>query len=283
MQRWLIVVCVLAVAAVLAWRWAPHPGRDDSLQRVQAGAALRVGYAVEAPYALVQADGGVTGAAPELARLVGERLGVRQFVWIQTHFDALIPELLARRFDVVAAGMFITPERAERVAHSRPTQKVRAGLLVRAPTEETAKATGAIDELARVAVIEGSVEHIRWVRAGWPADRLMLVPDAAAGRSAVLEGLADALALSLPTVRWMAAHSNGKLSARAMGSGQAWTEEADFTAFQFHPQDVALREAWDEALAAVIGSPAHLEAVRPWGFGLEELPGSLSVREVLVR
>lgn len=79
LQRLLIVLCVLAVAAMLAWRWAPSPGGDDGLRRLRAGAALRVGHAVEAPHALARACGeatpGVAGAIDEVVRLASLQEG----------------------------------------------------------------------------------------------------------------------------------------------------------------------------------------------------------------
>lgn len=278
-----VVAIALLAGLALGWLWTERDGSDRSLSRVASSAELRIGYAVEAPYAVVTADGQVSGAAPELARLVGGRIGVKQFTWVQTSFDALIPDLLARRFDMVAAGMFITPERAGRVAQSQPTQKVSAGLLVRAGGNAGAAGPADLSALAKVAVIDGSVEQSRWLQAGLPVERLMVVPDAASGRSAVLEGLADALALSLPTVRWMAAHSQGRLVVRTLNGRDPLGRSADYTAFQFHPDDVALREAWDRAQSDVVGSAEHLGAVRSWGFGPDELPGRVTLDEVLAQ
>lgn len=277
-RRWMKAVAVAVVTAVAAvwglvqWRYAAD-ATAERLQRLRAGEPLRVGYAVEPPYAVVRADGQVEGLAPEVARLVGERLGVSRYEWIQTRFDALIPELRARRFDVVAAGMFITAQREALVAHSRPMMRVRSGVLWRRSAEETQPSPWrGWEAVQRVAVIEGAVEHERWLSGGGLQDRLMLVPDAASGQAAVLDGLADALALSWPSVQWMAVHSQGRLQAHALAPEELLGAEADHPAFQFRHEDEALRRAWDEALDDVLRSEQYSAVLARWQLGEEVRP-----------
>jgi hypothetical protein len=59
----------LAVALAIGSCSAP----DGSLVPGKHADTLRIGYAVEAPYALVSADGQVTGESPEIARRIAER------------------------------------------------------------------------------------------------------------------------------------------------------------------------------------------------------------------
>lgn len=276
-RRWMKAAAAVIVGAALAWGavawWHRADAPADRLQRLRAGEPLRVGYAVEPPYAIVRPDGQVDGVAPEVARLVGERLGLSRYEWVQARFDALIPELRAHRFDVVAAGMFITPQREAWVAHSRPMMQVRSGVLWRRSAEETqASAWKGWEPVQRVAVIEGSVEHQRWLAGGGLQDRLMLVPDAASGQAAVLEGLADALALSWPSVQWMATHSQGRLQAHPLDAGELLGAQADHPAFQFRHEDEALRRAWDQALDEVLGSEQYAAVLARWELGEEVFP-----------
>jgi polar amino acid transport system substrate-binding protein len=276
-RRWMwaaaAVMGLITMWGVLPGRHATHD-RADALQRLRAGEPLRVGYAVEPPYAVVRADGQVEGLAPEVARMVGQRLGVTRYEWIQTRFDALIPELRAHRFDVVAAGMFITAQREAWVAHSRPMMQVRSGVLWRRAAEDTSPAAAwhGWETVQRVAVIEGSVEHQRWLAGGGLQDRLMLVPDAASGQAAVLEGWADAFALSWPSVQWMAAHSQGRLQAQPLAPGELLGADLDHPAFQFRHEDQALRQAWDAALRDVLGSPQYAALLVRWQVGQDAHP-----------
>lgn len=85
--------------------------RDNSLTSLQQSSTIRIGYAVEAPYAFLTTDGEVTGESPEIAKRVARQLGFNNIIWRQTEFGDLLDELEAGRIDVIAAGMFVTPVR----------------------------------------------------------------------------------------------------------------------------------------------------------------------------
>jgi polar amino acid transport system substrate-binding protein len=236
--------------------------RDRSLERVRAR-GLRVGYAVEAPYAFVDARGEVSGESATIARTVAERLSASRVQWVQTGFVRLVPELETGRFDVIASGLFITPERAAHVAFSRPTCRVGAGVLFRADQEAPPASCQALGPELRVAVVAGAVEAEALAACGHA--QLVVVPDASAWRAAVLNGVVDALALSLPALRWMATEE-GDLRAAPFDLDRA----PGYPAFAFRRDDVALRVAWDEALAGYLGTPEHACADR--GRGRRRVP-----------
>lgn len=272
----LILAAVAALAfAAAVWALTRHPEPVDSLARARENGVIRIGYAVEAPYAFVAADGRVTGIDPELARLVADRIGIKRIEWVQTRFGALISDLEQNRFDMIAAGLFVTPERSGRVAFSAPSLQVRAGLLVRAgnPKNLRSYSDAAADQTARIAVVAGSVEEERLAARGLTAERLQSVADADAGRAAVESGSADALALSLPTLRWMAKTSDGALEAVAVAGRRNPTDPiVPFrVAFAFPPKQTALVRTWTAAMAEVLGSPEHLRIVAPFGIEADDL------------
>jgi len=257
--------------------------QGDTLARVLAGAELRIGYAVEAPYAWVDGNGRVTGESPELARLVATTLGPVQIRWVQMPFESLIDGLLAGRIDLIAAGMFITPQRAQRVRFSLPSLRVVPGLLVSATSDRPAAAPyRALAGRAgyRVAVIDGSVEAGELQALGLAPARLLVVPDTAAGTAAVASGLADALALSMPTVRWLAASSGGRL--RALPATDPMQPEAGtgLVAYQFRPNDAALLQAWNRGLQRWLGSQAHRRLLARQGLAADDLPGGHGAEQV---
>jgi len=118
---------------------------------------LVIGYAEEPPYAFALDNGTVTGESPEVAKVIAARLGVADIEWRVVEFGNLIGELEAGRIDLIAAGMFITPERAGRVAFSEPTFRVQPGLLVAAgnPLGLHAYADIVANPAVRIAVLEG--------------------------------------------------------------------------------------------------------------------------------
>ena len=80
------LLLLLAVLTALASACRP----DRSLERLEAGEALKVGYAIEAPYAFVGERGEVTGESPELAKLIVRALN-------SNAPEALAPETAALR------------------------------------------------------------------------------------------------------------------------------------------------------------------------------------------
>ena len=244
---------------------------DGSLQRVQSAPALRVGYAVEAAYALLDARVEVSGESAEVARRLASTLGMQRVEWVQAGFDCLIPDLLDRRFDVIAAGLFVTPERAARVRFSRPTLHVGQGLLVLRGNPRRVQPFAELSPrtAAKIAVIAGAVEETRLRARGLAAASLVIVPDALAGRAAVAQGHADAFALSLPTVRWMATQMPEQFEVVA----QPESERRDAVAFAFHPQDASLAQAWDAAEARFVGSPEHLAILARFEFDPADVSG----------
>lgn len=176
--------------------------------------------------------------------------------------------------------MFITPERARVVSFSIPTFRVRQGLLVREgnPRGLHSYSEAVASPEVRVAVLSGSVEEALLGRLGLPRSRCLAAPDVATARRAVLAGEADALALSAPTVRWMAKPGETEVAAPFE---EAPRDRTGFGGFVFRKADVRLREAWNARLRALVGSRAHLGLIARFGFTEADLPGPMSTESLV--
>lgn len=258
------MVFALVLAATALWS-----NRDASWDRVRDAGVVRIGYALEAPYAFMTEAGRVTGEAPEIARQVAQRLGLAEPEWILTDFNRLIPELQAHRFDVIAAGLFITPERERVVAFSRPTAQVQPGMLVRRgnPSGLVSYADAAARSDVKLVALAGSVEARELAQLGVPTERLIISPDTISGLSLLRTGKVQGLALSLPTVRWMASSPDTNEWAQAVAM-HAEGKGAQ-VAFAFRQADQALREKWDGELAGFLGGAEHGLLEREFGLGAE--------------
>lgn len=265
------IALALIVAVAAVWLLL-NVSRDDSLTRLRDAGTIRIGYAVEAPYAFVTQDGTVTGESPEIAKRIVKAIGIDQITWRQAEFGSLIAELEAGRIDVVAAGMFVTPERKMQVAFSTPTFQVRPGLLVPAgnPLRLHSYKELATHEVT-VAVLNGSVEESTLRRLGVPAERLLAVPDTRTGIAAVTSGLAAGMAISSPTARWIAKHGKEQVEA-AEPPAQMDRDSLGLGAFAFRKEDRELLAAWNRALDGYIGTKEHLGMVSRFGFTTAELP-----------
>jgi polar amino acid transport system substrate-binding protein len=102
---------------------------------------IRVGFANEAPYGYATPDGKLTGESPEVVKAVLAKIGIPQVDGVLTEFGSLIPGLLAGRFDLIAAGMFITPKRCAQVQFSEPTYGIGQAFLVKKGDPRGSKTT----------------------------------------------------------------------------------------------------------------------------------------------
>ena len=277
----ILLITIFAFAAALLSIFL----RDTSLSRIRKAGVIRIGYTVEAPYAFLAPDGKVTGESPEVARRIVERLGIPGIEWRYVKFSHLIDDLEAGNIDVIASGMFITPERARRARFSEPTFHARQALLVRKGNplalhsyEQALKRPG-----TRITAISGSVEEQLLLHIGYSKERLVPVPDALTGLSAVESGIADGLALSSPTLRWITSHNRGNRVeiAQPFDQPRATIGNLGYGAFVFRKQDGALQHAWSDAQKGFIGSPDHVHLLKRFGFTEKELPGRITTAEVL--
>ncbi len=267
------VIAVVCAVTPLLYALLELPDPDNAAWR---GGTIRVGYALEPPYAYRTPEGTVTGEAPEVARAALTRAGITRVRWVLGDFNALIPDLLAGHIDMIAAGMFITPDRAARVAFSLPTSSVGQGLLVRRGNPRGLHDYASLAERSDVtlAVLDGAVEHRQLLLLNMPAERLFPVSDVHAGMTAVRKGRVDGLALSGPTVVLLARQHPEELEAARPFTQPVIDGKsvAGLCAFAFRKEDAPLADRVNEQLRAFIGTPEHLALVRPFGFDASTLP-----------
>ena len=256
-----------------AWITSCAPAADDALARIREQGFIRAGFTPEAPYALVEAGGRVGGESPEALRNAMAATGVDSIRWVMLDFDELIPALTEGMVDVVAAGLFSTPERRARVRFSRPTLCARPALVRRSATSATVGLEAfAAPGAGRLAVVEGAVEHQAAEALGVPPERLLAVPDLATGVAAVLGGSADALALTTPTLR-NAVKGDTRLAWDLYDPPAAVaTLVAGCSALAFRIGDARLAEVVDSGLTRYLGSTRHAEILKALGLALDEMP-----------
>lgn len=262
------------LTAIMLWMVQVSVPRTTA-EHVRHGGSLRVGFALEAPYAFYDAHGNVTGEAVEIFRLLARRQGIEHIDWVRLDFANLIPELQLGRIDAIAAGMFITPQREVLVAFTRPTAAVRAALIV--PTGEQrlglrprlTDLPGLADR--RIATIHGAVENDVLRAAGVPDAAITTVPDADRGLRALLDATAGAFAISSVTA-W---HLVSNLREPALEVRTVVDAPVGLPAFAFRLADEPMRQAMDRELRRFLGSDEHRLLVQRFGFTSDELPPPL--------
>jgi polar amino acid transport system substrate-binding protein len=262
---WILGIAALALAGASA--------RADLLEDAKESGKVTVGIANEAPYGYQTPEGELTGEAPEIAKHVLGEMGIEEVEAVITEFGSLIPGLKAGRFDMVAAGMFVTPERCQQVAFSEPTYGIGQAFLVAEGNPEGLQTYEDItaNPDSTLAVMAGAIERTYARDAGVPDDQVMVVPDPSSGAAAVQAGRADAFALTSLSIRRLADGTAGVEIAQPFGevAGQSVLGHG---AFAFRPEDDAFRQEFNRHLADFLGSEEHLALVEPFGFTKDELP-----------
>ncbi|MFE7596195.1 ectoine/hydroxyectoine ABC transporter substrate-binding protein EhuB [Streptomyces sp. NPDC057494] len=236
---------------------------------------VRIGFAGEAPYGF-QDRGELAGEAPTLHREIFTALGVRELRSTLTEFGALIPGLLAGRFDVVSAGMAITPERCAKVIFSEPEFVSPTALMVRRGNPKgVSDLKSCAAKGATVGVLTAAVEASYAKAAGVPDGSVKTLAKQQDGLDALLAGRIDAFALTAISLRWLARTNEGAPvevgeafvpvvdGARQLGAGGA----------VFRPGADGLRDAFDRELRKITGSPERFVGlVGKYGFTAREVP-----------
>jgi polar amino acid transport system substrate-binding protein len=284
----ILLLLALLVTFAAAWQGTANstPTNEDTLDRARRLGMIRIGYANEAPYGYLNtATGEITGEAPEVAREVLRRMGIPRFEPIVTEFGSLIPGLKASRFDVIAAGMYITPSRCREIAFSNPTYVIGESFIVRKgnPLSLHSFEDVARHPTARIGFVGGTVEHGYARAVGISEDRIMLFPDNISSLTAVRTGRIDVAAATRLTVHDLLR----KARAADLERADPFTDpringrtELGYGGFGFRLQDRRFVDEFNRALEKFLGTPEHLELTRRFGITEETLPGTITAADL---
>lgn len=209
---------------------------------------LRIGVeAAYPPFAMKTETGELTGFDIEIAAALCAEMG-RTCEYVESDWDAIIPGLLARKFDAIVASMGITPERQKRVDFTNRYYSSNSGLVAAVDTDMTADAAGTA---GRTIGIQRGTAHECYVKAHFPDAELRqyatteeIYLDLTAGR---LDGV---VADSIPAGEWLKtddAEGYGFVSS-TLHDAECFGEGVGIAIRQ---EDDDLRMAFNEAIAAI--------------------------------
>ncbi|MFD5283517.1 ectoine/hydroxyectoine ABC transporter substrate-binding protein EhuB [Streptomyces rubrogriseus] len=244
----------------------------DLLDRLRAQGVARLGIAGEVPFGYIDKNGELTGEAPELAKVIFKRLGVDRVQPVPTEFGSLIPGLASQQFDVVAAGMYINPDRCEQVIFSDPDYQMLDAYIVRKGNplglhnyRDVAKKKAKFATGTGYAEIAYAVEH------GYKEDDILIVPDQVAGLNAVESGRVDVFAGTALTVRDVVKKSSKAEATEAFAPLVGGKPHVDGGGFAFRPDETNLRDAFNVELQKLKKSGELLRILKPFGFTQNEM------------
>ena len=246
---------------------------ETTKERILREGKIVIGVHNRAPWGYRdEATGKATGWHPDLLKAAFAELGVKEIDIKVTEFGALIPGLLAGRFDAVGSGLSITPERCQQVAFGMPDLKERDAALVLPGNPKKIHSYQDIvgNEDVIMGAGRGSVVVRKATAAGVPSDRMLLFPDIQSNIAALRTGRVDAVLLSLPTVQGLL--KGGSIPDVEPADPFVTTDEqATFTSVAFRKEDQDLKALYNERLAALKQDGTVAAIMAKYGFGEDEM------------
>ena len=245
----------------------PLPASAADLEGLKEQGFARIAIANEPPWTEVKPDGKVAGAGPDVARAVLMKLGVPEVVASISEYGAMIPGVQARRFDLVAAGLFIKPERCEAVAFSEPDLCDAESFMVKKGNPMGLKSFADIASSgAKVGVVGGGTEEKLALEAGADRANVIVVPDPQSGSKMLQDGRIDVYALPVLSISDLLKKANDpnlEIFAPVEGTPIFCAGAA------FRKEDSALRDAYDKVLAEMKANGEFAKIIEPYGYSAD--------------
>lgn len=261
----MIVGGIAAMTAVAAIAIGAQAQDNPKLDQLKEQGFARIAIANEPPFTAVAADGKVSGAGPDVAQAVFERLGVPEVVASISEYGAMIPGLQARRFDVVTAGLFMKKDRCEAVAYSEPILCDAEAFLVKKgnPKGLNTYADIAAHADATIGAPGGGTEERLALDAGVPRDRVVVVPDGQSGLRMLQDGRLDVYSLPVLSISELVrlANDDSLEMIAPISDAPVYCDGA-----AFRKGDEALRDAFDVELAKLKETGEFAKIIEPYGF-----------------
>jgi polar amino acid transport system substrate-binding protein len=243
------------------------PAVAADLTQLKEQGFARIAIANEPPWTMVTTGGEVSGAAPDLARAVLNKMGIKEIVASVSEYGAMIPGVQARRFDMVAAGLFIKPERCEAVLFSQPDLCDAESFMIKAGNPLNLKSFADVASSgAKIGVVGGGTEEKLAIEAGVDRANIVVVPDPQSGAKLLQDGRIDVYALPVLSI--------SDLLKKAEDPSLAMFAPVENTPIfcagvAFRKQDGALRDAYDVALAEIKASGEFAAIIEPYGYSAD--------------
>lgn len=238
---------------------------------------ITIGIANERPYGFEE-DGEATGEAPAVAREVFSRLGIEEIEFEVLDFGALINGLNAGRVDVIAAGMFITPDRAEQVSFADPDYCATTAFAVpEGNPEELSDFQSIIDTGVTLGVLAGAVEEGYALDSGVPEGQVSTFQTTPDVFDALDAGRIDAVALTAITVRAQVADLEGFEATEGFVPVIDGEEQLGCGGFAFRYENEDFRNEFNDVLTEMKANDEILPLIEEFGFTQAEVDAAADV------
>ncbi|WP_017754762.1 ectoine/hydroxyectoine ABC transporter substrate-binding protein EhuB [Calidifontibacillus oryziterrae] len=282
-----LVICLLMLSAVACSTTTPSGSEGDmsTLERAKEEGKIVVGFSGEVPYAYEDENGNLTGQSVEVARAVFKELGIEEMEGKLTKFGSLIPGLQSETFDVITAGMYITPDRCEQVDFGEPEYSIGEALAVQKgnPLDLHSYEDIVNNPDVKVSIMNGAIEIDYLKAVGIDESQFEIVQDIPSNIAALESGRVDAITMTGPTLEAALATANAKNIDRVDDFIQPTVDGESirgYGAAAFRIGDDDLKAAYNEALQKLKDSGELLNIISEFGFTEADLPGDMTTEQL---
>ncbi len=183
---------------------------ESVIEIIKERGALRIGLDFFVPWAMRAKDGSLVGFEIDVATRVAEDMGVK-IEFVPTAWDGIIPALLSGKFDVVIAGMSITPQRHLRINFTAPYAS--SGMLI-AANSKTVPGLTRVSDFNNADITIGAkrgTTAVDSIEKNAPKARLRQYDEEVVGMQDAINGTIDAYFSSSPVPERAVASSEGRL------------------------------------------------------------------------
>lgn len=206
------------------------------------------------PFNYYKADGQLAGFDIDIGRAICAEMK-RECTFVAQDWDGIIPALLANRYDVVLASMFITEARKEQVAFTDPYQASAMTFVADKYMAITDVSPQAMK--GKIIGAQGSTTQAEFLLANYPDSQIRLYPTQDAVNLDLASGRIDAQAGDImPMTDWL----NSAAGACCERVGELITDPAyvgDGVGMALRKEDTALLAELNAALAAIIANGTY--------------------------
>jgi len=252
------------------------PANETTFARIKREKVVTIGFINEPPYNFATSEK-LTGGYPEALRAFFATVDPEiKINGVLTEFSALIPGLVAKRFDVNGGGMNIRPARCEQIAFSNPEVNALTVFVVKKgnPKGLTSYKSFAGSD-AKYGAVTASIEVELADVAGIPKDRQVLFPDLPSMLAGLQAGRVDAFALtSLSATDIVGKSGDANLEIVALSEipkDSSGNDAVGYVAIGFRKEDGDLKDAYNAWQAKAKASGELLKIMEPFGFQARDI------------
>lgn len=284
---WMLKSGSIAIVSMAALLLAAASGSaETTLEKIKSDGTVKIGIFNEKPAGYVTEDGKITGESPEILRVLLKDLGdIEMNAFVVDEFGALIPGLMAGRFDIIAAGMYIKPARCEQIAFTNPTVRYGEAIMVLKgnPMKLHSYEDVRDNPEAVMAAATGGMEVKFAEASGIPQDRILLIPNYPTALAALRAGRAHAIGAPATVAQAVIDElEEGDIALADPFTHPIYEDKIaiSYAGLGVRKDDQDLLDALNAGLAKLVNTPEHLALVEPFGFGQEQLPGDKLTSQV---